>query len=95
MRVELSQFEEPIGGNQAIHFAVLNGNKKLIDCLIGSFKANPYALTKQGLTAIHCAAQSERGVLSIVYFSQRYHISLDQKDSFDCTALHFAALNRY
>jgi hypothetical protein len=38
---ELVNYCEPLGGNQAIHFAVINGNKKVIDALLNEFGANP------------------------------------------------------
>lgn len=44
-REELAHYQEPNGGNMAIHFAVLKGNKRIIDILINDFKANPTALT--------------------------------------------------
>jgi hypothetical protein len=53
----------------AIHFAVLKGNKRIIDYLLRDFHADPYVLTTNGLSVIHCAAQFERGVLSIEMFS--------------------------
>jgi hypothetical protein len=40
----------------AIHFAVLRGSKRIIDCLLEEFKADPYAVTGNGLNVIHCAA---------------------------------------
>ena len=40
----------------AIHFAVLKGNKKIIDILINDFKADPKSLTSNGLSIMHCAA---------------------------------------
>ena len=53
---ELIEYREPNGGNMAIHFAVLKGNKRIIDILINDFQADPYALTTNGLSVIHCAA---------------------------------------
>jgi hypothetical protein len=53
----------------ALHFAVLKGNKRIIDVLINDFKADHTALTPNGLCLFHCAAQFERGVLSIEYFT--------------------------
>lgn len=53
----------------AIHFAVLKGNRRIIDVLINDFKADPKALTSNGLCVLHCASQFERGVLSLEYFS--------------------------
>lgn len=38
---ELTDYQEPFGGNMAIHFAVLKGNKKILDMLLNDFKASP------------------------------------------------------
>ncbi|CDW81985.1 dhhc zinc finger domain containing protein [Stylonychia lemnae] len=66
---ELVNYREPYGGNQTIHFAVVNGNKRVIDIILHKFHADPHALTLQGLNVMHCAAQSDRGVLSLYYFN--------------------------
>ena len=55
-RDDLVMYQEPHGGNMAIHFAVLKGNKRIIDSLISDFNANPTALTSNGLSVLHCAA---------------------------------------
>ena len=68
---ELVEYREPNGGNMAIHFAVLKGNKRIIDFLLNDFHADPYVITTNGLSVIHCAAQFERGVLSIEMFSDK------------------------
>jgi hypothetical protein len=36
-RNELVKYAEPNGGNMAIHFAVLKGNKRIIDILLDDF----------------------------------------------------------
>ena len=91
---DLVNYQEPHGGNLAIHFAVLKGNKRAIDILLECFGANPLALTANGLCVLHCAAQFERGVLSIEYFShERFGINFNYQDRFKCTPLHFAVLN--
>lgn len=41
----LSSYKEPYGGNIALHFAVVVGNKKVIDILLEDFKSDHYALT--------------------------------------------------
>jgi hypothetical protein len=53
---ELINYKEPFGGNTAIHFAVLKGNKKIIDILMKDFGSSPVALTSNGLSIFHCAA---------------------------------------
>ena len=68
-RRELVSYPEPNGGNLAIHFAVLKGNKRIIDILLEDFDADPKSTTGNGLSVVHCAAQFERGVLSIELFS--------------------------
>jgi hypothetical protein len=91
---ELIDYREPNGGNMAIHFAVLKGNKRIIDYLLNDFHADPYAVTTNGLSVIHCAAQFERGVLSIEMFSDKeFKFDVNQRDKFQCSPLHFAVLN--
>jgi hypothetical protein len=55
----------------AIHFAVLKGNKRIIDTLISEFNASALSLTSNGLTILHCAAQYERGSLAIEMFTNK------------------------
>jgi hypothetical protein len=55
-RKELVSYAEPNGGNLAIHFAVLKGNKRIIDILLEEFNADPKATTGNGLNVVHCAA---------------------------------------
>ena len=43
IKQELAHYKEPYGGNMALHFAVVVGNKKMIDILLNDFKANPKA----------------------------------------------------
>jgi hypothetical protein len=52
------------------------------------------ALTGQGLNVIHCSAQNERGIYSMVLFKEKYQMSLESRDNFECTPLHFAVLNK-
>ncbi len=83
VKKELIEYREPNGGNMAIHFAVLKGNKRIIDYLINDFHADPYVLTTNGLSVIHCAAQFDRGVLSIEMFSDKeYQFDVNLRDKF-------------
>ena len=87
----LVEFEEPFGRNQALHFAVLKGNYRIVDILINDLKANPASLTGNGLSILHCASQFERGTLSLeLFLDEKYGLKVDTQDSFDCTPLHFA-----
>lgn len=52
----LVEYQEPFGGNMAIHFAVLKGNRRILDSIINDFKADPKSLTSNGLSILHCAA---------------------------------------
>lgn len=91
---ELVEYREPNGGNMAIHFAVLKGNKRIIDFLINDFHADPYVLTSNGLSVMHCSAQFERGVLSLEMFNRKeYTFDVNCRDKFQCSPLHFAVLN--
>jgi hypothetical protein len=85
---DLVRYQEPNGGNMAIHFGVLKGNKRLIDSLIKDFGADPQALTSSGLCVLHCAAQFERGVLSIEYFTQgEFGLNVNFQDKFKFMSL--------
>lgn len=53
---DLVSYQEPIGGNCALHLAVLRGNKIVIDILVKDFMADPLAYTMNGLGLMHCAA---------------------------------------
>lgn len=53
---DLVLYQEPNGGNMAIHFGVLKGNKRIIETLLKDFGADPMALTSSGLCVLHCAA---------------------------------------
>jgi hypothetical protein len=55
-RNELVTYAEPNGGNLAIHFAVLKGNKRIIDILLEDFQADTTVTTSNGLNVVHCAA---------------------------------------
>jgi len=52
----------------ALHFAVLKGNSKIINMIIKELGATPMQSTRNGLSVLHCAAQFERGTLSIESF---------------------------
>lgn len=65
----LVDYAEPDGGNRALHFAVLTGNIKIIDFVLKEMKADASTLTNNGLNVMHCAAQIDRGVLSLMMFS--------------------------
>jgi hypothetical protein len=56
IKEQLTTYQEPYGGNMALHFAVVIGNKKLIHILLNDFHADPSALTSQGLNVMHCSA---------------------------------------
>ena len=87
----LVEFEEPFGRNKALHFAVLKGNYRIVDILISDFKASPKSQTGNGLSILHCASQFEWGTLSLeIFLNKEYDLSVDTKDSFECTPLHFA-----
>lgn len=91
---QLVDYEEPNAGNKALHFAVLSGNINIIDFVLIDLKANARSLTINGLGALHCAAQIDRGALSMMIFTQKqYGLQVNQKDSFECTPLHFAVNN--
>jgi hypothetical protein len=56
VKKDLVNYQEPYGGNLAIHFAALKGSKRVIDILVDGFGADPSSLTANGLCVLHCAA---------------------------------------
>ena len=89
------EYQEPNGGNMALHFAVLKGNSKIINMIINDLGATPMQQTKNGLNVLHCAAQFERGTLSIENFMSQKNMKLDVngKDNYGCSPIHFAVMN--
>lgn len=49
-------YQEPKAGNRAINFAVVSGNKKILDILFNDFKADPLCINNMSLGTVHCAA---------------------------------------
>jgi ankyrin repeat protein len=95
---ELVNYREPIGGNQALHFAAIHGNKSMLRSLLKDYGADPKSCSAKGLSILHCAAQSDRGILTLVMCtSSKFEggpLSIHLKDNFGCTPLHFAVLNK-
>ena len=50
--------------------------------------------TSNGLTVMHCGAQDEKGIVSLLLFLRDFKFSVDIKDSYQVTPLHFAVLNK-
>lgn len=48
---------------------MLAGNIVIIDFILNELKADPKQVTKTGLNALHCAAQIDRGALSLMMFT--------------------------
>lgn len=86
-RFRLDQF-------QAIHQAVSSGNKAIIDSLLEDFGAPLDSVTGRKVTVMHCAAQTYQGYLSILVLSREHNFSVNVRDNFMATPLHFAILNR-
>ena len=81
------------GGNQALHLAATTGNVFILQMLIQKFKADPYAVTHHNLTLMHCAAQEDRGIITLIKLQREYSMDASIKDRFGGTPLHFAVLN--
>ena len=71
---KLAQHKEQVMGSQAIHLAAATGNRYIIEVLLLDFESDPYELTTNNQTVIHCAAKRYEGVLSIFLFNRLHHI---------------------
>ncbi len=92
----LIEYQEPRAWNRALNFAVVNGNKKVIDILIKDFKSDVLYKNKMGLSILHCAAQYDRGILALFQLNAQHpNLSVNESDSYNCIPLHFAVLNKY
>jgi ankyrin repeat protein len=76
-------------GLTALHFAAFRGNIELIEYLI-NLGADPYAKDTEEHNIVHIAAQGDQ-VAAIHYFLTKYNIDINEKDSRESTALHWAA----
>lgn len=58
------------------------GNKALIDLLLNDFAANLDALTQKKLSAMHCAAQTYSGYMSILVLVKDWGRQVNVRDSY-------------
>lgn len=72
-----------------MHFAAFRGNIDLIEYLI-SLGADPFAKDTEEHNIVHIAAQGDQ-VAAIYYFLSKYYFNINEKDSRESTALHWAA----
>ena len=93
-RKELVNHKEERGGNQALHFVATTGHLWILQTLLKKFGADIKAKTLHGLSVMHCGAQDEKGIISILFFVRDFGNSVNIKDSYNCTPLHFAVLNK-
>ena len=70
------------------------GNRSLIDAILDDFKASLDNRTQNGLTVMHCAAQSYSGFLSILILNKECKFDVNERDNFQATPLHFAILKQ-
>lgn len=75
-------------GLTALHFSANRGNLSISYILL-KFKADPYCTTNYGLNVLHLAAQGDQPQ-SVIYFSQKYNISIEGMDEGGSTPLHWA-----
>lgn len=77
-----------IDGNTPIHFAAYRGNIQIIAELIK--QGCDYTVKNNtGLTVMHMAAQGDRPNV-LLYFKEKYHMNINQKDINGSTPLHWA-----
>jgi ankyrin repeat protein len=75
-------------GLRAIHYASFRGNVRNIEKLI-SFGADVDVRTRKGLSVLHVSAQGDQPT-SIVYYVEKFQMTLQIKDKFGSTPLHWA-----
>lgn len=76
-------------GLTALHYAAFRGNIPVIKYLT-ELGANPFLKDKDGHNVIHIAAQGDQ-VAAIYFFIQNFNFDINDKDSRQSTALHWAA----
>lgn len=76
-------------GLTAIHYAAFRGNIEIIQYLI-DHGGNPFIKDNDGHNVIHIAAQGDK-VNVIYYFVKNYNLDVNDRDSKNSSALHWAA----
>lgn len=90
---ELSKFinKKSNEGLTALHYSSLRGNIKIIKLLLSN-GADCNEVTNDGLNVIHMAAKGNQPN-SIIYFQERYNMSIVDGDKNGYTPLHHACIN--
>ena len=78
---------------QAIHQVMSLGHLQMIN-LVLEMGASVTATMKNGLTTMHCAAQTYHGLLSMLILSKHSQKDVNLKDAKNATPLHFASMHR-
>ena len=76
-------------GLTAIHYAAFRGNIRILEFLIKN-GGNPFIKDNDGHNVIHIAAQGDK-VNVIHFFIKNYNFDVNDRDSKDSSALHWAA----
>ena len=82
---------EDVDGNTSIIYAAYRGNIRIIQILI-DYGASIDVSTINGLNILHMAAQGDNPNV-IIYFKEKYKMSIYSKDLKDNTPLHWACFN--
>lgn len=78
-------------GNTAILYAAYRGNIHIVKSLI-NYGADANAKSKKGLNVLHMAAQGNNPHL-IIYFKEKYNLSVESQDNAGNLPLHWACYN--
>ena len=66
----------------------------MIEAMLHEFEAPLDMITKNGLSVMHCAAQSYPGYISILMLHKQRAFDVNVRDCFQATPLHFAILKQ-
>ena len=70
------------------------GNRALLDAMLNDFDASLEPVTQNGLTVMHCAAQSYAGYVSILVLKKQRGFDVNVRDNYQATPLHFAIIKQ-
>jgi hypothetical protein len=77
-----------------MHFAAAKADLRIFEILTQELRGDVFSKTSHGLNFLHCAAQDDKGVLSLIWAEKYKDLNVNERDNYECTPLHFAVLNK-